>query len=119
MTRAEPDLHEQIADLEAEIDGLAHAAERCRKIIRAAKVAMVAGSLLTLLIVTGLLRLPPLAFVVGISAALGGIVIAGSNRSTLDEIAAAIRAQEARRAELIDAIRLRVIDGGLTPSRRP
>ena len=114
-----PDLHEQIADLEAEIDQLAHAAERCRKIIRAAKVAMVAGALLTLLSVTGLLGLPPLAFIVGISAALGGIVIAGSNKSTLDEITAAIRAQEARRAELINGIGLRVIEGGPTPTRHP
>ena len=111
-----PDVHEQIADLEAEIDELAHSAERCRKIIRAAKVVTVAGGLATLLAVTGLLGMSPHGFVLGISATLGGIVVAGSNRSTLDEIVEAIRAREARRAELIDGIAPQVVEGGLAPT---
>ena len=111
------DLHAQIAEIEAEIDKLAHAAARCRQVIRAAKATMLAGGLLTLLALSGLLGLPPVAVVVGISAALGGIVIAGSNRSTLDEITAKVETQEARRTELIDGIGLRVIEGGLSRTR--
>ena len=38
-----PDPHQEIADLEAEIDALVDAAERCRKIIVLAKAAIATG----------------------------------------------------------------------------
>ena len=112
-----PDAHEQIADLEAEIEALAQSAERCRTIIRAGKV-VVAGGLSILIAGTGLLALSPAALLLGLAAVFGGIVVAGSNKGTLDEIAEAIRTHEARRAELIDGIGLQVIGDGPTPTRR-
>jgi hypothetical protein len=40
---------------------------------------------------------------------LGGFVLSGSNRSTLNEASDQMAAAEARRAELIDHIGLRVV----------
>jgi hypothetical protein len=105
------DLLQEIADLEAEIDALARAAERCRKVIVLAKMATGAGSLLLILALVGLIRVGPMALVLAITAVVGGVALFGSHQSTRDEIAARIRAHEARRAELIDAMGLQTISG--------
>ncbi|MDJ1159916.1 hypothetical protein QNA08_16995 [Chelatococcus sp. SYSU_G07232] len=108
-----PDPHDEIAELEAEIEALAEAAERCRKIGVAAKAAAVAGVLLLVAVAFGRFRLDPLMLVIGIAGVLGGTVLYGSNRSTLQEILDALGAREARRAGLIDELQLPVIDGSL------
>jgi hypothetical protein len=101
------DLHHQIVDLEAEIDFLSEAAERCRKSMIVAKVAIAAGVLLFGATLLGLIRSEPMALVVAITAMLAGIGFFGSNRSTLQETTGKIRAYEARRAEMIDGMDLR------------
>ena len=111
------DVHEQIAEVEAEIVTLTQSAELCRTIIRVGKVVAIAGIVSVLIAGTGLLRLPPVTILLGTGAVFGGIVIAGSNRGTLDELIEAIRTLEARRAELIDGIGLQVISGGLARTR--
>ena len=83
-----PDPHQEIADLEAEIDELAHAAERCRKLMVLAKVATGAGGLLFALTLVGLVRSGPGAWVLVITAALGGLALFGSHTSTRDQITA-------------------------------
>ena len=100
------DLHEQIAELEAEIEHLTRAAERCRMIIMAARLVIYAGGLLLATNVIGLIRLEPMMFLVAIIAVLGGIVLFGSNKSTLGRSVAAIRDCEARRTQLIDRLGL-------------
>jgi hypothetical protein len=104
-----PDLHDQIADLEAEIEELSEAAVRCRKVITAAKVAVAAGVLLLAIIMLGVVRFDPVVLVGAITAILGGIALSGSNRTTLDEIVAGIRVRHAYRAEMIDRLGLRVV----------
>jgi hypothetical protein len=94
--------HEQIARLETEIDELAEAAERCRKISMAAKTAVATGIPLLLMSLIGWLG--PLALVSGLSAALGGLALLGSNQRTWDDTLADIRLREAQRAELIDGL---------------
>jgi uncharacterized membrane protein (DUF4010 family) len=106
------DPQQEIADLEAEIDALTHAAERCRKVIVLSKVATGAGNLLLVLILTGLVRVGPSGLVLAISAVLGGIALFGSHQSTRDQIAGRIRAHEARRAALIDGMTLQKVGGG-------
>jgi hypothetical protein len=96
------DPHEQIARLEAEIDELAEAADRCRKISIAAKVAVATG--IPLLAMSMLGFLGPFALISGLSAALGGIALLGSNRRTWDDALADISLREAQRAELIDGL---------------
>ena len=64
------DLHEQIAELEAEIEHLSGAAQRCRSIIMAARLAISAGGLLLVTNMLGLVRLEPMMFIAAIVAAL-------------------------------------------------
>ncbi len=109
------DLHEQIAELEAEIEHLSGAAERCRNIIMAARLAIYAGGLLLATNVLGLFRLEPMMFIAAIIAVLGGIVVFGSNKSTLGKIVTTIRDDEARRAELIDSLGLQLASRPVIP----
>ena len=105
------DLPQEIADLEAEIDAMARAADRCRKVIALSKAATGAGGLLLVLILTGPVGLGPLAMVLAITAAVGGVALFGSHQSTRKETAARIRAHEVRRAELIDGMALQTVRG--------
>src|SRR3954471_20382183 len=102
---------QEIAGLEAEIDALARAAERCRKVIALSKLASGVGFLLLALILTGLIRLGPTALILAITSGLGGLALFGSHASTLNEIAARISTHEARRAALIAGMALRIVDG--------
>jgi hypothetical protein len=105
-----PDSHQEIADLEAEIDELADAAERCRKVIVLAKVATGAGALLLVVTLVGLFRSGPTALVLAITGVFGGLALFGSHTSTRDQIIAEIRACEARRAQLIGELDLRDVE---------
>jgi len=71
------DLHQQIADLEAEIDTLSDAAEQCRKSMIVAKAAIGAGILLFVASILGLIRSDATLLVFGIAAALTGVVFYG------------------------------------------
>jgi hypothetical protein len=102
--------HQEIADLEAEIDELADAAERCRKVIVLARVATGAGGLLLVVTLVGLFRSGPTALVLAITAVLGGLALFGSHTSTRDQIMAKIRVREARRAQLIGELDLRDVE---------
>ena len=99
-------MRDQIAELEGDIEDLSQAAERCRKIGIAAQVLMAGGALLLMFAVLGLWRLGPAALVASLAAILGGIALYGSNKRTRDDTMEAIRAKEAERAALIDAIGL-------------
>ena len=98
------DRHREIVAIEEEIEALAERAEQCRKLSLLAKGFVAAGPVLLLLALTGALGRAPALVGLGFAALLGGIVVHGSNRSTLDEIRAGITERERRRAGLIDAI---------------
>jgi urea transporter len=111
MTDGDP--HEQIAQLEAQIESLAETVEGCRKIMLVAKAAVAAGVLLVVAMLVGAIR-TDLASLSGATAAvLGGIVLLGSNRSTADQALARMKKAEAARTALIDRLELRQVDGGL------
>ena len=101
------DLNEQIAELETEIENLSWAAERCGRMMLAAKVAIVAGVLLIATTTAGLLRFTPLLFVLSIGGVLGGVAFFGSTRATRQEMISKIRARETQRSEMIDRLELR------------
>jgi hypothetical protein len=105
------DPQQAISDLEAEIEALAHATERCRKIIVVSKIVTGAGGLLLLLTVTGLIQGGPVALVLAITAMLGGIALFGSTTSTREQFVESIRAHEARRAKLINGMTLQNVGG--------
>jgi hypothetical protein len=103
------ELSEQISDLETEIEELAEKLARCRKLELFSKVAILSGGLLLLVLMLGLVRFDPTAMVGAIAAVLGGIVLFGSNTRTTKDYAAAMKAAEDRRMELIGRIDLRVV----------
>jgi hypothetical protein len=102
-------LHDQILHLEADIEDLAEMVERCRKVILTSKVAIAAGGIWLLAIMLGAIRFDAVGMIGALALVLGGIVFFGSNTSTSKQTTVAIKAAEARRAELIDKINPRVI----------
>ena len=106
------DPREQIARLEARIDDLAEAMDRCRKIILASKVAIAGGGIWMLAVVLGIVGFDPLAMVAAIAAVIGGTVMFGSNTATAKEISASVTEAEALRAKLIAGLELRVVGDG-------
>jgi len=76
------------------------------------KIAIALGGLLALTMAFGVIWFDATAMVAAITAVIGGAVLLGSNSSTWDEKAAALQAAEARRAELISEIDLRLVGGG-------
>jgi hypothetical protein len=105
----EDDATDEISDIEARIEELAEIAERCRRIILGSKVAIACGFALLPIVLLGLFGAGESALLASIALVLGGIVSLGSNVSTLRQTEAAIGSAEARRAELIGAIELRVV----------
>src|SRR5262249_20366362 len=110
------DAREEIQKLEHRIEELAETIERCRKFVLMSKIAIAVGGLLSLAMAFGAISLEPTVMIASITAVIGGAVLLGSNSSTWDEKAAALQAAEARRAELISAIDLRVVGEASGPS---
>jgi hypothetical protein len=110
MSEADP--HDQIAQLEAQIEALAETVEGCRKIMLVAKIAMAGGALLVLAMVVGAIRTDLASLSGSTAAVLGGIVLLGSNRSTADQALARMKKAEAARSELIDRLELRPVGDG-------
>jgi hypothetical protein len=104
------DPREQIADLEGEIEELAGALERCRKIALASQAAMVLGAILLAATVLGVITFDPMAMVAGAAAVLGGVVVFGSNSSTSKLFAESLRNAEAMRAALISRLDIRLVE---------
>jgi len=105
------DPREQILRLEVQIEELAEAVERCRKTIQISKVAIALGGILMVAITLGAVRFDPAVMIGAIAAIIGGTVVFGSNTSTSKQTAAAMKAAEAHRAELISRIDLREVGG--------
>ncbi len=108
------DPHDEIVRLEARIDELADKLESCRKFILVGRVAVVAGAVILLAMIFGVIRFDPTVMAAAGAAVLGGIVAAGSNSSTAKEAATEMRAAEASRTVLIGQIELRVVPGSET-----
>ncbi len=102
-------LHDQISQLEADIEDLTEAVERCRKVTLISKVAIAAGGIWLLALTLGAIRFDAGAMIASMALVIGGMVVFGSNMSTSKQTTVAIKAAEARRAELIDKINPQVV----------
>jgi hypothetical protein len=102
-------LAEEIGRLEVEIEDRLQAIERCRKIDLVSKAAIGLGGVAILAILFGLVGFHPTAMIGALAAVIGGAVAFGSNVSTWQQIAAAKKAAETRRADLIAMINPRVV----------
>jgi hypothetical protein len=100
---------DEISAIEAQIERLAEAAERCRKFILASKIAIVGGFALLIVVVLGLFGAGLSTALGSIALVLGGIVSLGSNISTLRETEADISEAEAVRRDLIGGMGLRLV----------
>ena len=103
------DLREEISRLEVEIENLAETLERCRKLVLMAKAAISIGAVLIAAMTFGAIRSDAIGMIGAIAAVVGGTVVYGSNASTAKQTADAMKAAEARRAELFGRIDLRVV----------
>jgi len=106
------DLREQISRLEAHIEELAEAIDRCRKVVLMSQAIIAVGAILVLAMMLGAIRFDPTVMIAAIAAVLGGTVLFGSNKTTSEQTTAALRAAEAHRAELIGEIDLRLVGDG-------
>jgi hypothetical protein len=99
----------RIEMLEQRIEALSETLRNCRKFALAARSAMALGAVLLAALVLGAIRFDALALAAAIAALLGGIVVAGSNRSTAQQASAQLAAAERDRAALIGVIELRTV----------
>jgi len=106
------DLHDQINDLEDEIERLAEAADRCERMMLASKLSVVGGGTLLLLLMSGALPANPPALVMSIAAVLGGTALFGSTKTTHDRTRAALKSGEAEMSRLIGMLDLCVPTDG-------
>jgi hypothetical protein len=105
----EGDVAGQIALLEERIETLTASIERCRKISYAAKIAIAGGAAWLVLFLLWIVPFGPTAFVAAVSAVLGGFVLLGSNATTWEQTETDRAAAEAKRADLIGSIELRLV----------
>ena len=109
MDDEDSELRDEIVRLEAEIEQLAETIESARKLVLLAKIAMAFAALLIVAALLGLLSLDPAVLIGAFGVLIGGIVVFGSNASTLEQAKAATKAAELRRSGLIGQIDLRVV----------
>ena len=103
------DLREQISRLESDIERLSDSVQRCRKIAVAAKVAIGVGCVLLASLFVGAIGVDALSLMVSAILIIGGIVLLGSNETTLRQLLARIDEAERLRAALISQMELTVV----------
>src|SRR5512139_1184364 len=90
-----------IALVEARIEQLSEAIERCRKLSIAARIAIGAGAAWIVLTLLGPIPFYPGPVLTALAATIGGIVLLGSNATTWTQTETALHDSEALRAEMI------------------
>ncbi len=103
------DHRDEIVRLEERIDELAESIERCRKFSLAGRIVVLGGGLVLIPMVIGATQIDLSVMAVSMTAILGGVVVAGTNRSTAQEAMQELAAAETRRTTLIEQIDLRLV----------
>jgi len=104
----EHDLDDELRfHVESHIDELAARIESCR--ILAGRIAVMGGGAVLITMLVGAIHFDPSVMALAIAAVLGGIVAAGSNRSTAKEAVHELTTAEAKRKALIEQIDLRLV----------
>ena len=100
---------DEIVQLEAQIDELTARIESCRKFILVGRIAVVGGGAVLTAMLVSAIQFDPSVMALAVTAVLGGIVAAGSNRSTAKEAVHELTTAEAKRKALIEQIDLRLV----------
>ena len=103
------DHHSEIVRLEEQIDELEATIESCRKFILAGRIAVASGGVILIAMMVGGIQFNSSVMGIAGAAVLGGIVAAGSNRSTAKEAAYELTELEAKRGTLIGQLDLRIV----------
>jgi len=103
------DHRDEIVLLEAHIDELTARIESCRKFILVGRIAVVGGGAVLTAMLVSAIQFDPSVMSLAVTAVLGGIVAAGSNRSTAKEAVHELTTAEAKRKALIEQIDLRLV----------
>ena len=103
------DDRDEIVRLEVQIDELAARIESCRKFILAGRIAVIGGGAVLIAMLVSAIQFDPSVMALAVAAVLGGIVAAGSNRSTAKEAMHELTAAETKRKALIEQIDLQLV----------
>ncbi len=111
MFEADPTPADEIERLEAEIDELREAIRRSRRLVVAGRACAFTGAALILSLMLGLATLTPLRIIVGVSVALGGLVLMGSSVGSTKQLELSLKATEDKRNAAIDALEFVELEG--------
>jgi hypothetical protein len=100
---------DDIARIEARIEALREQIARCRKIALAARLTIGAGALWLAFTLLTLVPFSVTGLIAAIAAAIGGVVLAGSNATTWNQTEAELAKSEAMRSERIGQREMRVV----------
>ena len=113
MYEADTTLAEQIERLEAEIDELREAIRRSRRLVVVGRSCAFAGLALLAGLILGLAIVTPIRMIVGVTLALGGLVLMGSSVGSTRQLQLSLKRTEDERIAAIDALKLVELgDGG-------
>ena len=101
--------HDDIARIEAHIEELAEAIERCRKFSLFAKAIIAAGAVWLALSILMVVSFTPETTLTALAAIIIGVVMLGSNKTTWTQTETALHASEAMRAGMIGRMQLHVV----------
>jgi hypoxanthine-guanine phosphoribosyltransferase len=102
-------IRDEIVRLEEQLDQLAARIESCRKFTLAGRITVIGGGAVLIAMLVGAIKFDTSIMALAVAAVLGGIVAAGSNRSTAKEAARELTAADAKRTALIEQIDLRLV----------
>lgn len=108
-TVMDEEFEDNIDSVDARIETLAAEILRCRKIALAARILIAGGAGWFGLMLVGALPFRSETLLAALGAVIGGVVLAGSNRSSWEQADAALAAAETRRRRLIGRLELRMV----------
>jgi hypothetical protein len=106
MFEADPTPAEEIERLEAQIDELREAIQRSRRLVAAGRACLFAGAASLICLMLGLATFTPVRMVVGVTVALGGLVLMGSSVGSTKQLELSLKQTEDERNAAIDALEL-------------
>ena len=112
MYEADTTLAEQIERLEAEIDELREAIRRSRRLVVVGRACAFAGLALLAGLILGLAIVTPIRMIVGVTLALGGLVLMGSSVGSTRQLQLSLKRTEDERNAAIDALQLVQLSDG-------
>ncbi len=102
----------EIEALELRIEELRDAIARSRRLATVGRACAVVGPLLLVALMLGLIAFTPARVLAALALLIGGVVLAGSSRSSTDQLQRELQRAEAERNAAIDALGLIEAGGG-------